>query len=226
MADELRLQVRAPESGNDFEVLVFVNGVEMTSIGAGMGMDPYDLFVPFNRLRPRAESFEVPIARCNCGIYGCGSTDVRITLDGDEVHWDWLIEKPSEQRATVRRDEYDSALRALDRSTDWETPERTAGRLVLSRLDKAHLARFDLRPGFVCNDWREPSLFQVVLTYRDTHQVFLRFPWNNATPGALARTVVDVLTEEPSTWTGTRHQFEQRGRRPPKFAERWEQERL
>ncbi len=83
MADDLRFQVHASSDSDEFEVLVFVNGVEMTSRGAGMGMDPYDIFVPENRLRPKVDEFELPIARCTCGTYGCGSTDVRISVEGE-----------------------------------------------------------------------------------------------------------------------------------------------
>ena len=47
-----------------------------------MGMDPYDVFVPDNRLVATTESRRVPIARCTCGEYGCGATDVSIVRDG------------------------------------------------------------------------------------------------------------------------------------------------
>ena len=214
------------QDGLEFEVLVFVNGVEMTSQAAGMGMDPYEVFVPENRLRTKSEPFETPIARCNCGTYGCGSTDVRITSDGNEVHWDWLIEKPSDRRATFRRDQYEQELDALESFTQWETPERTVGRLVLSGLDRAHLAAFGLRPSFVCNDWRDPSMFEVVLAYQDTHQIFLRFPWGNASPGGLSDTVASTLRQDPSTWTGTWHQCDPKDLRPPEFARGWVRERL
>jgi hypothetical protein len=49
---------------------MFVNGVEMTAAGAGLGMDPYDLLVPDNRLIATYEPRVVPIARCECGVYG------------------------------------------------------------------------------------------------------------------------------------------------------------
>ena len=36
---------------DDFEVQIFVNDVEMTKAGAGMGMDPYAVLIPENRFR-------------------------------------------------------------------------------------------------------------------------------------------------------------------------------
>jgi len=78
--DSLRLAIASV--GDVFEVQVYVNGVEMTKAGAGLGMDPYDVLVPANRLVATEQPRTVPIARCECGTYGCGSTDVTIVRDG------------------------------------------------------------------------------------------------------------------------------------------------
>ena len=62
-----------PDTGADgaFQLLVYVSDVEMTSAGAGLGMDPYDVIIPADH--------------------------------------------------------------------SWETPERTAGRLILTQIDRKHL---------------------------------------------------------------------------------------
>jgi hypothetical protein len=75
---------RTPDAGGGFQVQVFVNGAEMTSAWAGLGMDPYDLLVPSNRLVATVEPRTAGIARCSCGVYGCGSTDVTIVVS----RWD------------------------------------------------------------------------------------------------------------------------------------------
>jgi hypothetical protein len=47
----LRFEVApVPEPIGGFQVLVFVDDVEVTALGAGLEMDPYDVFVPRNRL--------------------------------------------------------------------------------------------------------------------------------------------------------------------------------
>ena len=61
----------------------------MTRIGAGMGMDPRDVVVPTNKLVATAQPNTAPVARCDCGHYDCGSTDVEITRRGGQVYWDW-----------------------------------------------------------------------------------------------------------------------------------------
>lgn len=42
-------------------------------------MDPYDVLIPENRVVAAEDPKTIPEARCECGVYGCGSTDVRIT---------------------------------------------------------------------------------------------------------------------------------------------------
>jgi hypothetical protein len=41
----------APDTGADgaFQLLVYVDDVEMTSAGAGLGMDPYDVIMRIHR---------------------------------------------------------------------------------------------------------------------------------------------------------------------------------
>ena len=58
-----------------FQVQIWVNDVEMTAAGAGLGMDPYDVLIPRNRFAVDDAPKTIPVARCNCGVYGCGSTD-------------------------------------------------------------------------------------------------------------------------------------------------------
>jgi hypothetical protein len=91
-ADSLRLEV-APETFADggFGLLVYINEVEMTSIGAGMGMDPYDVIIPTNLLVASPDPHTVRIARSEW-FEAC--TDITITLRGDLVHWDWLFAAP------------------------------------------------------------------------------------------------------------------------------------
>lgn len=104
---------------------------------------------------------------------------------------------------------------------------RTAGRLVLGGLDRTHLSQFDLRPSFVCNDWRKPTLFQIVLNHRDTHQVFVRFDWNDDSPEVLANRVVAAINGDPQSWKATWHQCVQGKPTRPYFATwRWKRDRL
>ena len=106
LMDDLRFTVEPvpTESGSGFEVLIYVNGVEMTKAGAGLGMDPYDVLVPENKFLPRSEPHTLGVARCGCGVYGCGGTDVTISTEGDAVKWTWSQEVPINRPVTFALD--------------------------------------------------------------------------------------------------------------------------
>jgi hypothetical protein len=218
--DSLRLELApAPgKAGNEFQVQVYVNEVEMTSVGAGLGIDPYDVLVPTNRLVAAAKARTVPIARCACGVYGCGSTDVTITRDGDLVHWDWSIEVPMNRSVSFAAVRYDAEVARVAADHSWETPERTAGRLVLTDIDRDRLLTYDLRPSWVANDHRDCDLFRVALQIDGDYQVFVDTPWRGRRPEELAREVCATLARPPREWRATWHAIAPTLTEPPKVA--------
>ncbi|MFI6830732.1 hypothetical protein ACIBG5_26780 [Kribbella sp. NPDC050241] len=227
--DAIRFEVAdvPDESGSGFQVLVYVNGVEMTAAGAGLGMDPYDVFVPENRLVATAGARTIPIARCECGVYGCGSTDVTIVRDDDLVHWDWLYEVPINRGVSFAAAEYDNEVARLAANYDWETPDRTAGRLILRDLDRQALRAHGLKPSWVANDYRNSAVFRVALQLGNSYQVFVDFPWTDHTPAELAHSVCQTLSQRPRTWDATWHAIQPSLTHPPKIAGRsWQQAKL
>jgi hypothetical protein len=177
-ADELALAVSPAtlEAGGRFQVQVYVNGAEITSAGAGQRMDPYDLLVPTNRLTATTEPHTVGIARCTCGAHGCGSTAVTIVRDDDRVHWEWSIEKPMPRGVTFPTHAYDAEVARVAADHSWETPDRTAGGLILTGLDREHLLSYGLRPSWVANHHANPDTFVVCLQIADDYQIFLHTP--------------------------------------------------
>ncbi len=220
--DKLRLEVVPvdAEAGGGFQVQVYVNDVEITTSGAGMGMDPYDALVPTNRLVASSQPGRVPIARCTCGVYGCGSTDVNITRDGELVHWDWLLEVPMSRGVTFVAVEYDAEVTRLAADHSWETPERTAGRLVLRDVDRDQLSAYGLRPTWVANDYRDHEMFRVALQIDGDYQVFVDTPWRGRGPEELAREVCEKLTTPPHKWRATWHAIKPALTGPPQIARR------
>lgn len=227
--NRLRFEVApVPEPIGGFQVLVFVDDVEVTALGAGLGMDPYDVFVPNNRLVATAEPRRVPIARCTCGTYGCGVTDVVIVRDGDLVRWDWLEEKPLAAGVTFPASDYDAEAERLGADVGWETPERAAGRLVLSDLDHDldRLRSYGLEPMWAANDHRDPTAFRVSLRIGEDYQVFVGFPWADRTPRELAAAVANTLGQHPRRWPATWQAIRREITGPPSVAEgRWPRER-
>lgn len=227
--DSLRLSV-APESapaGSGFQVQVFVNEVEMTGAGAGLGMDPYDLLVPTNRLVAGPTPRTIPVARCTCGVYGCGSTDVTIVRDGDLVHWEWSREAPMPHGASFTTVAYDAEMARIAADHSWETPDRTAGRLVLARVDPEDLARHGLQPEWVGPDHRDPDLFQIAFRLHEDYQVFVAVAWHGRSPEELARDLCTRLASPPRQWQATWHALRpDRNRAPAIAGPRWKPARF
>jgi hypothetical protein len=227
--DSLRRAVTpaAGGGGGGFQVEVYVNGEEMTSAGAGLGMDPYDLLIPVNRLLAAPQAHTVPIARCERGVYGCGSTDVTITRDGDLVHWDWSIEVPMNRGVSFLTLQYDAEVERVAADYSWETAERTAGRLVLSQVDQDALLAHGLAVSWVANSHRDPELFRVALHLADDYQVFVDTPWRNRGPAELADEVRKTLARGPSTWQASWHAIRPPLTGPPPIASRsWRREQF
>jgi hypothetical protein len=217
--DTLRLAITPADSaaGGGFQVQVYVNEVEVTEQGAGLGMDPYDVLVPVNRFVARDEPHLVPVARCGCGVYGCGMTDAAIAREGDRVRWDWKEEVPMSRPVLFDADAYDREVTRVAQDHSWETPERTAGRLVLSSIARDELPS-GLRFDWVGNDWRDSTRFQVCLQVPEEHQVFIDFDWDDHSPESLASEVRRVLTTEPpARWRARWHSIQGTGV-PPAMA--------
>lgn len=218
--DCLRLEVTAVsgEAGGGFQVQVYVNGVEMTSAGAGLGMDPYDVLVPRNRLVAASRPCTIPIARCECGEYGCGSTEVTITRDDGLVHWAWSVEVPMNRGVSFEAAQYDTEVARAAADHSWETPERTAGRLALTGMDCERLLTCGLRPNWAANHYRDHEMFRVALQLNGDYQVFVDTPWRGRGPGELAREVCATLALPPREWRATWHAINPKLTRPPKIA--------
>jgi hypothetical protein len=194
--DELRLAVTELTDGMvGWQVEIYVNEVEMTRAGAGLGMDPYDVLVPTNRFAAGTEPATVPAARCTCGEYGCGTTDITIVEDGDLVHWDWSGDTPMERRATFPAGAYRQEVERVAADHGWETPDRTAGRLVLETVDPARLPE-GITLDWVASAWRDPGRFLVSLTDHG-RQVIVPFVWADRTPEELADEIRRTLHEVP-----------------------------
>ena len=137
----------------------------------------------------------VTIARCECGILGCGSVDVEVGSAGEKAIW-------IEGGRTLRfaRDQYDAEVARARTDTTWETPERTAARLVRESVDRAELAKHGLS-----FEWASgrvgPQSFMVSLRLEaGPHQVLVTLPWADEGPEEMAASMVLLLRRDPRTW--------------------------
>jgi len=232
--DTVRFEVRSTEPDlAGHELLVYVNDVEMTRLGAGLGMDPFDVLIPDNRLVATSTPTQIGIARCDCGEYGCGSTDVVIVRDGNAVHWDWKFEAPIRGGVTFKADEYDAEVARIGADHSWERPEDTTARLVLTSVNRDRLTASGLRLDWVAKDHANPDLFKAALYYGDSdwqseqpgYQIFIRISRIGRSPEVVAAEMVAMLATEPGRWNATWHAVKPRTTAAPDIASRrWRHE--
>jgi len=220
--DRLRLDITSGDEG--FEVLIHVNELEITQAGAGMGMHPFDLFVPANRLVATTGPQRVIVARCSCGETGCGSTEARIVRDDGVVHWDWSVDVPLGHGVSFDAAAYDAEVERIGADRSWQRPADTVVRLVLEGADREFLAAAGLRLSWAAQDHRDPQQFLVALVAgAENFQVFLRFPMKE--PERLADEVLQTLRQPPKRWRATfRSSVVGRRGRPSMAGRRWRSE--
>lgn len=222
--DTLRLDI--VPNGSDFEVLIHVDDLEITAAGAGLGMHPFNLFVPTNQLVATTEPRHVVVARCTCGEPGCGSTEARITRIGEAVHWDWYVDPPLGHGVSFDAAQYDAEVERIGNDRSWQRPVDTVARLVIEAVDREHFIPGGMELSWASADYRDPQKFLVALFVKDEEfQVFLRFPIGDQAPERLADDVLRTLHQPPRSWRATFHSMTvgRRGR-PSMAGWRWRSE--
>jgi hypothetical protein len=86
-----RIEVRPSPETNDHEVRFVADGEDLICRfwDGMMGLDPDDILFEPCPLRAGAESHQATVARCSCGVVGCGSIEVEINRSPEHVEWRW-----------------------------------------------------------------------------------------------------------------------------------------
>src|SRR5262249_2150127 len=153
--------------------------------------DPEDILVaprPLDASKPH----KATVARCRCGVIGCGSIEVNIERSRDDVEWSWG-DAESPQAVSFLAAGYDEELRRALTDTSWETPNRTAARLLANQVDRqtltSHGLTFTWGSGRVRN-----GAFSVALQLEPgPYQVLVHLPWTGETPEVIARKCAELL---------------------------------
>ncbi|WP_152601818.1 MULTISPECIES: hypothetical protein [Burkholderia] len=109
---------------NDHEVRPLATGIDiLNTLGPDcLGLDPPEFFGQ-PALRAGGEFL---IGRCSCGVIGCGDQLADVEVFSDQVVWHLA----QGHRIVFKKEQYEAALAQGAASTHWESPERTAERLV------------------------------------------------------------------------------------------------
>ena len=181
-----------------------------------MGLDPSGFLVADCPLAAGPFPRNLLIGRCSCGCLGCGDVTVLASLEGDVLTWTHDV------RPTIQRHFDWSSYRAeITRAVSdhsWETPERTAARLLAARLDHDKLAArgitFEWASGRVVG-----GPLTISLRLADgPHQLLVHVPWNGETPSEIVSNAAALLELAPESWEGVQWYPQANGIGAPRFA--------
>jgi hypothetical protein len=198
---QLRIDVRPSPETNDHEVRFFGDGDDIIARfwNDMMGLDPDDILVAPCPLDASSKPHKATVARCSCGVIGCGSVEVDIERSTDDVKWSWG-DSESPRAVSFLATNYDEELRRALIDTSWETPDRTAARLLRNYVDRQSLASHGLT--FTWGSGRvRKGAFSVALQFEPgPYQVLVHLPWTGEPPEVIARKCAELLREPPSNW--------------------------
>jgi hypothetical protein len=86
-----RIEIRSSPETNDHEVRFFADGEDIIDrCWNGMiGLDPDEILVRPCPLQGGGEQHRATVARCSCGVIGCGSIEVEVSRSPENVEWTW-----------------------------------------------------------------------------------------------------------------------------------------
>jgi len=215
---ELRIEVRPSPETNDHEVRLLGNGKSLVDrLSSGLiGLDPDDLFTDtICPLRAESESHRATIGRCSCGIIGCGSVEVEIRRELDQVVWTAM---DSSLQVRFLAAQYDGEVERALQDRTWETPERTAARLISQAVDRAALARRGFEFSWASGRCRNGLMTVSLVLTPGPYQVLVSAPWDGENIDGIVAHFAANLSQSPETWANVECNAQVRGLDPPPIA--------
>lgn len=141
---QLRIDIRPSPETNDHEVRFFGDGDDIIARfwDDMMGLDPDDILVEPCPLDASSKPHKATVARCSCGVIGCGSIEVNIERSPVDIKWFWG-EAGSPQALSFLAASYDEELRRALSDTSWETPDRGYCQMLWPGVDSGGVLHLD-----------------------------------------------------------------------------------
>lgn len=193
----LEIVVAPAPHTNDHEVLLLGNGRDLVRMidEEMIGLDPDDILIEPSPLLV-AGAQPIAIGRCSCGLTGCASIEAKLFREGGAVVWD-----VQDYDGVLRFDasQYESEVKRALADTSWETPARTAARLIRSTVDHDALRRHGFQFSSSSGRLRIGKISVSLLWEPGPYQVLVHSPWIHQ-PQIAAATMCKILSEPPGAW--------------------------
>ena len=201
---EIAFDVEPSPETNDHRVLIFIDGRDLIKEYCPdmMGMDPDDI-LHHRFLAPQELPFEATVARCGCGVVGCGSATVEISTEAETVVWNsWNggLAHNNPGKLVFQRTHYLDALAKAVDDHSWETPERTAARLLSGKVDIEVLAGHQLKYQWASGRVRDGLFTVSMIGPEGYHQILLHVEWADESPEEIADMAAALLRTDPRGW--------------------------
>lgn len=199
---QIQFCVKPSPASNDFQVKIFVDAEDLISKywPKMLGIDPAELD-DFEQLRPQDVSHEFLIARCGCGVSGCGSVSAKMKQIKDYVLWDsWTGEPPAIGPLTFDKGQYLNEFNRLVLDNSWESPARTTDRLLKEFVAHEALNRHGLKYQWGSDLLREGKFTVSLLLSPGPFQILVHFPQSDLSPMEQAQSIAAALKKAPDVW--------------------------
>jgi hypothetical protein len=213
--------IRPSPDTNDHEVRFLADGVDLIARHWGdmKGLDPDDIIVDPCPLHSGDASVSVTIARCSCGVVGCGSVEVEIRRSPDYVVWECAERGQTNHplRLCFVAESYEAEVERALHDHSWETPDRTAARLLASMVERDQLARYHLTYSWASGRIRARTFTVSLNLEPGPFQVLVHVPWDGQSAQKIAQTCRDLLAQPPDAWPEVVWHAQGADRTPPPF---------
>ena len=162
-----------------------------------MGLDPDDILQEPSALHLSQKSHRTAIARCTCGVIGCGSIETEVSLQADLVVW---TVRHYSKEFRFDATQYEVELKRAIADTSWETPDRTAARLIRALVDRDALAVNRFQFSWASGRVRNGRMTVALRSDPGPYQVLVHSSWAGRDPEGIARTLCHAILQHPSTW--------------------------
>lgn len=208
----LQIAVLPSPETNDHQVRFLIDDDDVISRnwGAMLGLDPDDILIEPCPLRAHTVSKTIILARCSCGVVGCDHRTIEIVRTVDHVAWQFepSATVPTQQSFHFHPTTYNFEIERALHDTTWETPDRTAARLLVTAAPHGKLAESGLTYEWASGRIRNETLTLSLKLVPGPYQILVHIPWKHESPSQIATRAAHILTQTPSTWSNVQwHQL-------------------